>query len=491
VVLVVALVNAFADHNKEVEDASKKIDALNQAYEGLTATINTYNNEAAQIAQSQGAAESEVLKIRLAGINKLIDVNRKLEDEKRVAINRAVKNGAVEKSLVEEVNKTVQEGFKLYSDRRILEAQITAQVKKENEDRLKKEEDLNKKRLEALEAAKKKEKDLRDKQTKEELDALAVKVAAQLKALNTEEDQLRIHFENEQDIIERDRAEKEAINAKWDALRLEMQQSFQKSAQMAIDETARKEDELQAKRIKNVQNLLSVASQVADFYSQLSALATEQDNQRIAEQRRQLQSLMDAGALTEKEARIRTIQIEQTEKAARQRAAQREKQAAVFKALLAIPQAFLQGLSQGGYVLAAIYAALAAASAAVVIARPVPKFFRGKKDKYEGPGMVADMGSEIVERGGRMYLYTKPTQTYLGANDKVYTAAETRNIMHSTNINTTVKPQPAAGFDYERLGKSIPKDSVVVNIEKDFISEAVASGLAKNNYFNKRYQFKK
>lgn len=138
----------------------------------------------------------------------------------------------------------------------------------------------------------------------------------------------------------------------------------------------------------------------------------------------------------------------------------------------------------------AIAAALAAAQAAIIISKPVPRFFRGKKDSYAGPGEVADMGSEIVERNGRMFLYTKPTQTYLGANDKVYTAAETKQILHNTNISTTVKQAPAAGFDYDRLGRSIPASSISINIDKDFISESVANGLSRTNYMDRRYSSK-
>lgn len=265
------------------------------------------------------------------------------------------------------------------------------------------------------------------------------------------------------------------------------------------DQTAaRIRDTIEQDKQTRIENLKAVAaetvnvlSQVADFLSALGQLATEQENQRIDAQKKQLQSLIDAGAISDKQAKIRAQEIEIAERKARQRQAQREKQAAVFNALLAIPTAFLNGLSQGGIYLAAIYAALAAAQAAIIISRPVPKFFRGKKDNYSGPGIVGDMGSELVERNGRMFLYTKPTQTYLNPADKVYTAAETRTILHNTNISTTPAKEKQERFDYDRFAKSIPKHSVAINIEKDFISEAVANGLNKTNYFNKRYQFRK
>lgn len=254
------------------------------------------------------------------------------------------------------------------------------------------------------------------------------------------------------------------------------------------------DDEAAEAREENIKKLASdaiqVATMVADVFASLSSLQTERENQEIEAQKTQLQSLIDAGAISEKEAQKRAQQIEILEKKARQAQAEREKREAIFKAFLAIPQAFLQGLTQGGPVLGAIYAGLAAAQAAIIAARPVPKFFRGKRDKYEGQGIVGDMGAELVERNGRMFLYTKPTQTYLRRNDVVYNAGETRKMLHNAKAPVTVeqgKPQPV--IDYDKLAKAIPASNFSVNINKDFIEESVANGLSKNRYWNKWYNF--
>jgi hypothetical protein len=233
---------------------------------------------------------------------------------------------------------------------------------------------------------------------------------------------------------------------------------------------------------------LEIAGQVADFFANLSALTSERENQQIEAQRTQLEALIEAGAISQKEAEKRAKEIEILEKKAKQAQAEREKREAIFRAVLAIPEAYLQGLTTGGPILGAIYAGLAAAQAAIIAARPVPKFFRGKRDSYEGRGMVADMGAELVERGGRMYLYTKPTETYLSRTDKVYTAAETRRMLHNEKAAVTVQHgQPVERIDYDRLAKAIPASNFSVNIDKDFIEESVANGLAKNRYYDKWY----
>lgn len=240
------------------------------------------------------------------------------------------------------------------------------------------------------------------------------------------------------------------------------------------------------------QKSIDVALKVADFFSALNQLSTDQENQRILGQKRQLDELIEAGAITKKQAEIRAKEIEIQERRARQAQAIRDKRVAVFRAVIAIPQAILEGLSKGGPILAAIYGALAAAQAAIIIAKPIPKFAKGKKGNYSGLGEVGDAGAELVQQNGRMYLASKPTIMYLGEKDKVFTAHETKQILHSTDKKITNIQNNVPGIDYNKLGKTIAKNQAgtSINIDKEFISESVANGLIKNNYFNNRYSFK-
>jgi len=483
VILVLALVDAFSKHNTEVKDAKVKIDELNDSYGKLTTTIKNLNDEQASIASSQGLAESKILKIRLEGVQKLIEANRKLEDDKRVAITNAAKDGKTTQALQDEVIATFQEGLKLRSEQRVLEAQIAAAEKKELEDRIKANIELGKKKEEAIEKARKKE-----------MDALALIIAANLKADQDREDQLRTHFENEQDITERDRAAKEAINNKWDALRLEMQKTLVKSS----EEIAAKQQADEKKRLaereeefkKRTATMVEIGNQITQIYSQIADAQKRRDDQFIKSQREKIDAELKAGVISTKEADARQKRVDEVERRAKNKAAKREKSVAVFQAALAIPTAFLKGLNSGGIQLAVVYAALAAVQAAVVASQPVPQFFRGKKDKYEGPGIVGDMGSELVERGGRMFLYTKPTQTYLGANDKVYTAAETRQIMHNTNISTTVVKDRPERFDYDRFAKAIPAAGINISIDKDGITKWGDKQRSRETYLTRKWRNK-
>lgn len=430
---------------KEQQDLNKAFIAK-ATEDQLKAQIDINNAQLAGIAL--GAEERLRLQIETLDATAKLEINAAngntakilaIEADKQAKI-RALKNAAIDQQLADELASVA-----------VVNKIVTDALQKQSVDYTK-SKDARISALRAIENI--------------ELTAVDKAIEANKKKLQSDEDYQRKYKELQD--------KKALINA----------ETNQKIADDDEKESKDKEDRL----IKTAQNYISVANQVADFYSSLSALATEKERQRIDDQKKQLQSLVEAGAITEKAAKIRAKEIEIAEKKTRQAQAQREKQAAVFKAVLAIPTAFLSGLSQGGIYLAAVYAALAAAQAAIVISKPVPKFFRGKKDNYEGLGVVADMGSELVERDGRMYLYTKPTETFIGARDKVYTAAETRQIMHSSNINTTIAPAvQQQGLDYKKLANAIPKSSFSISIEKDFIEESVSKGLSKTRVFNNRY----
>jgi hypothetical protein len=324
-----------------------------------------------------------------------------------------------------------------------------------------------------------------DKISKDTKESLAVRIAA-VKSLAAQEtigvdNAIKANLEKEQsDQDYRDNYKKLA----------EEKAQIETDVMFKISEINKSDQHERNERLKAIAALtIEIVGQVADFAAQLSAASSEAELQRIDLQKKQLQDLVDAGAITEKQAQSRAKEIEILEAKAKNRQAQQEKSAAIFKAILAIPSAYLQGLSQGGPILGGIYAAIAAAQAAIIISKPVPKFFKGKKDRYEGPGIVGDMGSELVERDGRMFLYTKPTQTYLNAKDKVYTASETRQMLHNTDLKPLANGSKAEKFDYEKLAKAIPQSSFSVNIDKDFIEESVANGISKTKYFTNRYTF--
>lgn len=267
---------------------------------------------------------------------------------------------------------------------------------------------------------------------------------------------------------------------------IDQQTKIWEDAEAAKTDATKKEGEKRKQQaIKEIQDIVAVAQQVVGVLSALYEGQSQSENNRINEQKQRLKDLTDAGAITEKEALSRQKRIDAEERKIKQQQAQRDKQVAVFRALLAIPEAVLQGLSQGGPVLAAIYGALAAVQAALVIARPIPKFGKGKKNRYEGLAEVGETGAEIIQRGGRMYLAPKKTITYLGASDKVFSPMETKAMLSKSQMNTErveVINGKSDSFkmDYDKLGKAVGKH-VQTNVYVDGIQEQTI----KKNQFTK------
>lgn len=315
-------------------------------------------------------------------------------------------------------------------------------------------------------------------------------------------------------INEIERIDSNAIQKKIEALNREREQGLisQKDynlqyAELIDDQTqvyedaAKKRDEIneqsnqkaKQKAIELTQTILEAASQVVSVLDSLYQLQADKENQALDAQKAKLDALKEAGAITEKEAQARQKKLEAEERRIRQQQAEREKRVAVFNAGLAIPQAVLKGLTTGGPILAAIYGALAAAQFAITAARPIPKFGKGKKDRYEGLGEVGETGTELIEHNGRMYVADKPQIVWLSKQDKVFNPQETAAMMSKPSLQTE-RPvlQPSKKetlvIDYKRLGKEIAKHNST-NVYVDGVKEQHIQQQQFTRWQNKRRSF--
>lgn len=238
------------------------------------------------------------------------------------------------------------------------------------------------------------------------------------------------------------------------------------------------------------QTIMDATGQVVGVLDSLFQLQSSKENDALDRRKKQLDELKEAGAITEKEAIIRQKRLEADERRIRQQQAQREKTIAVFNAAIAVPQAVLKGLVSGGPILAAIYGAIAAAQLIIVASRPVPKFAKGKKDRYQGLGEVGEAGAELVQSGGRMWVADKPQIVWLGKEDKVFNPQETINMLSHGNVNTERITIPAAKnggmkIDYDRFGKAVAKH-VSTNVYVDGVQEQAIKQQEFTHYLTKR-----
>lgn len=331
--------------------------------------------------------------------------------------------------------------------------------------------------LQRIAADEKKSLNLRINAIKQLAEFQVANIDIQLKALEEEK--------NKRLISDKD------YNLKYKQLQ-DKKKEINEEAEKSITETTK------AENIKRAQIAIQVLTQIADVVSSINETQTQQEGDRITAEREKVAELLEAGAITEKEAAARNKRLDQEEKKAKAAQAKREKDLAVFRALLAIPSAYLNGLSQSGGnpIVGAIYAAIAAAQAVVIAARPLPRFGHGKKSGYEGPAEIGETGPELYTQNGQMYLADKKQIVWLAAKDKVYNPTETKQMLMPEVDKQIMQWQPATQnkteIDYDKLGKAVGKHVNIpgFNIDEEGFKIWEQKGLARKNYMDKRYSSK-
>jgi hypothetical protein len=255
-------------------------------------------------------------------------------------------------------------------------------------------------------------------------------------------------------------------------------------------------DLVKAETKERIDIAINITNQLLDLFQSISDTQSQKENDRIEGEKQRVAELLEAGAITEKEAAARNKRIEAEEKKAKAAQAQREKNIAVFRAFLAIPQAFLQGLAQGGPIVGAIYAAIAAAQAVVIASRPLPRFGHGKKSGYEGPAEIGETGPELYTQNGQMLLADKKQIVWLSSKDKVYNPTETKEMLMPKVDKELMQWQPPAqkqeAIDYDKLAKAMGKHINIpgFNIDEHGFKIWQQQGQSRNNYMDKRYSSK-
>jgi hypothetical protein len=231
-------------------------------------------------------------------------------------------------------------------------------------------------------------------------------------------------------------------------------------------------DELQAKRLRHLEELKNVAEEVYSIIGEFINAGTEREKNAIQEQIDALdekkakdievanQTITNATdranaiAVIEARAEAQRQQLEIRKRQAQERQAKFEKAATIASIIMETSLAVIRALGDkttpsifGRIAGAVIIGAIGAAKLAVAIATPIPKYKHGKKanEPYEGPAIVGDGGkSELIERAdGRMEVTpAKATLTYLASKDVVFPDAREALKGRVTNINiSALKPQ--------------------------------------------------
>ncbi len=239
---------------------------------------------------------------------------------------------------------------------------------------------------------------------------------------------------------------------------------------------------------------LQSAQQIVGFIDQVFQAQEQRQQDALDARRKQTADELAAGAITAKAAAERNKELDAQEKQLQRQQAARQKETALFTAIIQTAAAVATALSAGpiaGIIAAATAAAIGAAQIAVILSTPVPQFYQGKnqpkalngpqRDGYEGWAELGDRGAELWKSGSQTKLVEKSTVVWVKKNDIIYNAKETATIMKATSfqpaimnnrIPTIVVNSPSIVFDYKKLAEAVSKRSAVsLNIDgyKDFI----------------------
>jgi len=312
--------------------------------------------------------------------------------------------------------------------------------------------------------------------------------------------------DREQTILDRQiKANRDAaaiIGSDQKTLEIEYEQLMDKKAAKAeetekkiTDLTKAENEKRKQDQIAQIQATIQGLQGIANIIASINANEQERSKAAIDNRRTEIDELLESGAITEKEAKLRNRRLGDEEKKAKEKAARQIKNLAVFQALLAIPQAYLAGLQTPviGAIIGPLYAAIAAVEAGIIASRPLPSFATGKKGSYQGLANVGEAGAELIQRAdGSMQVATRRSMVYLGSQDKVFTAGETKRMMPFVNKESMTATNGET-FNYDKLAKAVKQKQAngsVINIDKEFISESVANGLSRVNYFDRYYNSK-
>lgn len=140
-------------------------------------------------------------------------------------------------------------------------------------------------------------------------------------------------------------------------------------------------------------------------------------------------------------------QYEEKKVALQREQVKKQKQIAIFSAIINIAQGITASLAQGGpvgIILAALVGVLGAVQIASIASTPLPQFWTGTDNAPEGFALTQEKGAEMItDKNGKIKTIgnNKGAQlTYLNKGDKVYTADETTQKLNELLIGSGVAP---------------------------------------------------
>jgi len=255
------------------------------------------------------------------------------------------------------------------------------------------------------------------------------------------------------------------------------------------------------KRLKKFQETVGI---IAEFANQaigslrgfLDTIAANEDA-RIQAQKDSLEKLRNNGIVSQKEYEARLKVIDRLDRETKNKQAVREKQIALFEALVNGAAAIVKVAGDGPVAIVAT-SILVAAQIAAIAARKVPQFGKGTKSAPKGFAEVGETGTELIQMNGKYFVADHPQVIWMKGGERVYNPNETKDILtpqaNMTVINNSNGHVNGSKVDYDRMAKKIGEEIArhprsVISLDEDGFSVHITNKLNTQKYLNKRFTF--
>jgi hypothetical protein len=254
-------------------------------------------------------------------------------------------------------------------------------------------------------------------------------------------------------------------------------QARQQENQAALDNKEKRLQEEKELRYRLKETALNTASSIAGSLNEIARNQSDKElsivQDRENEKLKALQQALDQGAISQEEynQKSQAIQAEYDRKsrAIKIRAAQQEKQLALFQAGIAQSLAILAVLKDQAIPLAAkpIFIGLAIAQAlaqlAAIASKPIPAFKTGTKNAPGGMSLIGEAGPELYYADGKWGYAASPTVLDLPKGSKVIPTLETEKILNKYDIPLPKIPSYMEShynnkIDYRMLAKHVGRE---------------------------------
>lgn len=256
----------------------------------------------------------------------------------------------------------------------------------------------------------------------------------------------------------------------------------------ATENRIQREKELEQRRYETA---LQTASSLAQSVTEIAK--NNADAQIAIEQQR-----LEQGLITQQ-------QFDQRSRSIRRRAAQEEKQMAIFQAGIALSLAILSVLKDQTIpppakpIFIALASVAALAQIAAIQSKPIPAFKKGTRDAPGGPSLVGEAGPELIYSNGNWQYTNKPTVLDLPKHAKVIPTLDTQKILSKYDIpmpsvqqhvNTSIG---GINIDYGKLGRAVGKEIAKLPLQQNSWDENgynsyQTSVAGRKSYLNTKYR---